>query len=101
MAKDDELDQMLDRMIQGKTPEQVLGEGGLLKDLTKRLVERMLNGELTEHLGYPPHAAEGRGTGNSRNGTVRSRRGPSRAGKPSPLRAPSNVHGCPQMPVRS
>lgn len=73
MAKDDELDQMLDRMIKGKTPEQVLGQGGLLKDLTKRLVERMLNGELSEHLGYEPHAAEGRGTGNSRNGTTPKR----------------------------
>ncbi len=73
MAKDDELDQMLDRMIQGKTPEQVLGAGGLLKDLTKRLVERMLNGELTEHLGYAPHAPEGRGSGNSRNGTTSKR----------------------------
>lgn len=73
MAKDDELDQMLDRMIKGKTPEQVLGEGGLLKDLTKRLVERMLNGELTEHLGYAPHAVEGRGSGNSRNGTTPKR----------------------------
>jgi putative transposase len=73
MAKDDELDQMLDRLIRGKTPEQVLGEGGLLKDLTKRLVERMLNGELTEHLGYEPHAPEGRGSGNSRNGSTPKR----------------------------
>lgn len=64
---------MLDRMIKGKTSEPVLGEGGLLKDLTKRLVERMLNGELSEHLGYEPHAAEGRGTGNSRNGTTPKR----------------------------
>jgi len=71
--KDDELDQLLDRMIKGKTPEQVLGEGGLLKDLTKRLVERMLSGELTEHLGYEPHAPEGRGSGNSRNGTTPKR----------------------------
>lgn len=73
MAKDDELDQMLDRMIKGKTPDQVLGEGGLLKDLTKRLVERMLNGELTDHLGYAPHAPAGRGSGNSRNGTSAKR----------------------------
>jgi len=73
MAKDDELDQMLDRMIKGKTPDQILGEGGLLKDLTKRLVERMLSGELTEHLGYEPHAPAGRGSGNSRNGTTPKR----------------------------
>jgi hypothetical protein len=39
MAKDDELDQMLDRMIKGQPPEQVLGQGGLLKDLPSSGVE--------------------------------------------------------------
>lgn len=49
-------------------PKAILGEGGLLKDLTKSLVERALEGEMTEHVGYAPHANEGRGSGNSRNG---------------------------------
>src|SRR4051795_5599792 len=44
------------------------GEGGLLAQLTKRLVESALDGELTDHLGYDKHDAAGRDGGNSRNG---------------------------------
>ena len=35
-----------------KSPEDLLGQGGLLKELTKALVEKALDGELTHHLGY-------------------------------------------------
>ena len=63
-----EVDAMLDRLLEGKQPEEVVGRGGLLEDLTKRLLERALEGELTEHLGYEKHATEGRNGGNSRNG---------------------------------
>lgn len=38
--------------------------------LTKLVVEAALNAELTEHLGYPAHAIEGRNGGNSRNGST-------------------------------
>lgn len=65
----DRADELIDELLQGKTPEEILGREGLLKELTKRLVERALQGEMTEHLGYEPHAVEGRNTGNSRNGT--------------------------------
>ncbi len=68
MAKEDEITRLLDELVKGKTPEEILGEGGVLKELTKRLVERVLEGEMTEHLGYEKHAAAGMGTGNSRNG---------------------------------
>jgi putative transposase len=44
------------------------GEGGLLAQLTKRLVESALEGEITDHLGYDRHDAVGRNGGNSRNG---------------------------------
>src|SRR3954451_7796824 len=44
------------------------GEGGLLAQLTKRLVESALEGELTDHLGYDRHDAAGRDGGTSRNG---------------------------------
>ena len=44
------------------------GEGGLLTQLTKRLVESALEGEITDHLGYDRHDAAGRDGGNSRNG---------------------------------
>ena len=44
------------------------GEGGLLAQLTKRLVESALEGEITDHLGYERHDVTGRDGGNSRNG---------------------------------
>ena len=50
-------------------PKDLLGKDGLLKQLTKDLVERMLQAEMTNHLGYEKHATEGRNSGNSRNGT--------------------------------
>lgn len=68
-----DIDAMLDGLLEGKRPEEVVGQGGLLEDLTKRLLERALEGELTEHLGYEKHSAEGRNGGNSRNGRNRKR----------------------------
>lgn len=68
-----EVDALLDRLLEGKRPEEVVGQGGLLEDLTKRLLERALEGELTEHLGYEKHATEGRNGGNSRNGRTTKR----------------------------
>lgn len=44
------------------------GEGGLLTGLIQRVLQGALEAEITEHLGYEPHAVDGRGTGNSRNG---------------------------------
>ena len=46
----------------------LFGEGGLLKKISKRAIEAALEGEMTHHLGYPPHDPSGRGSGNSRNG---------------------------------
>ena len=73
-------DALLDELLKGhSSPEDILGENGLLKQMTKRMVERALEAELTEHLGYEPHASEGRNTRNSRNGkgkkTVQSESG--------------------------
>jgi putative transposase len=45
------------------------GEGGLLPALVSRVLETGLQAELTDHLGYEPHAVDGRGSGNSRNGS--------------------------------
>jgi putative transposase len=69
MAKPDDVDRMLDELLKGKKPEEILGQEGLLKELTKRLMERALQGEMTAHLGYEKHAPEGHNSGNSRNGT--------------------------------
>jgi putative transposase len=68
MAKPDPKDKLLDELLKGKKPEEILGEKGLLDELTKRLVERALEGEMTDHLGYEPHSPAGKNTGNSRNG---------------------------------
>ncbi|MFD0602147.1 transposase [Streptomyces aureus] len=43
--------------------------GGLLQQLTKRLLESALEGEVTDHLGYDRHEPTGKNGGNSRNGT--------------------------------
>lgn len=68
MAKQDDTDRMLDELVKGKNPEELLGKGGVLKQLTKRFGERALEGEMTTHLSYEKNAAEGKHTGNSRNG---------------------------------
>jgi putative transposase len=54
-----------------KTPEEILGDNGLIKQLTKAVLERAMQAELTEHLGYEPHDAAGDNSGNSRNGKSR------------------------------
>ncbi len=62
-------EQLLDILMKDyKKPEDLIGENGLLKQLTKRLLERAMQAELTEHLGYEKHAPQGKNTGNSRNG---------------------------------
>ncbi|MGW4816323.1 IS256 family transposase [Kitasatospora cineracea] len=47
---------------------QLTGEGGLLQQLTKRVLESALEGEITDHLGYEKHDPARAGSGNSRNG---------------------------------
>jgi len=51
-----------------RKPEDLIGENGLLKQLTRALVERALQAELTTHLGYEKHSPEGHNSGNTRNG---------------------------------
>ena len=68
--KKDIRDELLDELLVGYSkPEDLTGPDGLLKRLTGALVSRALKTELTDHLGYEPHAEEGDGSGNSRNGT--------------------------------
>lgn len=47
---------------------EILGPDGLLSGLTKAVLERALQTEMTDHLGYEAHDPAGRGSGNSRNG---------------------------------
>jgi putative transposase len=63
------LDAMIGGLIAGKRGEsEILGQGGVLGDLTRRVIERALSEELSEHLGYPAGHAPPGGAGNSRNG---------------------------------
>lgn len=65
------LDELLDEVVEDcKTPEDILGENGILKQLTKGVVERMLQAEMTDHLGYEKSAPAGQNSGNSRNGST-------------------------------
>ena len=105
----DAVDEQLIARLAGRAREGGLaltGEGGLLAQLTKRLVESALEGEITDHLGYDRHDAAGRDGGNSRNGhrskTVLSEVGPveidvprDRDGSFEPKIVASASDGCP------
>ena len=62
------VDELLDKLLEDCTsPEDILGEGGLMKQLKKRLVERALTGELNGHL--KSEASDDTAAPNSRNGS--------------------------------
>jgi transposase-like protein len=54
--------------FKGLTQEEVLGQDGLLKQLTGRILQKILDAEMTSYLGYPKHSSVGDNSGNSRNG---------------------------------
>ena len=63
---------LVDELLKDYTkPEDLIGETGLLKQLTTALLERALSAEMNVHLGYAKHEPAGRNGGNSRNGTSR------------------------------
>src|SRR5690349_372217 len=64
-------DEVVDELLAGaRTEEEIVGPGGLLGQLTKRLVERVLEVELTDHLGFERHQEPPGGAGNTRNGST-------------------------------
>jgi putative transposase len=64
-------DELIDELLAGaRSEEEIVGPGGLLADLTRRLVERAMDAELTEHLGYEHGQPPPGGAGNTRNGTT-------------------------------
>src|SRR5581483_2603180 len=64
-------DELIDELLAGaRTEEEITGRGGLLSQLTKRLVERAMEVELTDHLGYESHQEPPGGVGNTRNGST-------------------------------
>jgi hypothetical protein len=63
--------ELIDQLMAGaKSGEEITGQGGLLSQLTKRMVERAMEVELTDHVGYEPHQEPPGGTGNTRNGST-------------------------------
>src|SRR6202034_2471840 len=65
---------LIDQLLAGyKKPEDIAGENGLLKQLTKAVLERALQAELTGHLGYEKNDPAGHKSGNSRNGASRKK----------------------------
>src|SRR6266571_1285680 len=61
--------ELIDELLKDyEQPEDILGEGGLFKELTKAVIERCLETELDTHLGYAKHTRKGNARGNMRNG---------------------------------
>src|SRR3954471_16719256 len=62
-------DELIDQLLAGREgPQSITGPDGLLKQLTKRVVERAASAELTEHLGYELAGEPPEGQPNRRNG---------------------------------
>jgi putative transposase len=67
-------DELLDELLKGcRRPEDLLGDGGLMKELKVRLMERMLGAELTAHLGYEAGGEPPPDQTNRRNGVSTKR----------------------------
>ena len=65
-------DDLIDQLLEGSTSrEDILGEEGLLKQLSGQVAERILDAEVAFHLGYAQYDSCGKNTGNSRNGKSR------------------------------
>ena len=80
-------DELLDALLSGaRTAEEIAGPDGLLGQLTRRLLNRALEAELSEHLGYEAGEAPPGGAGNARNGkpgkTILTDQGPLRIRSP-------------------
>ena len=62
--------ELLDELLKNcNSPGDVIGQGGLFKQLQKALLERVMDAGLTSELGYEKRHSQGNNSGNSRNGT--------------------------------
>jgi putative transposase len=68
-------EKLIDQLLaeHGHRPQDIAGDNGLLKKLTKALLERAMQAEMTDHLGYQKHDPAGYNSGNSRNGKSRKK----------------------------
>ncbi|WP_421917242.1 IS256 family transposase [Nonomuraea polychroma] len=67
---DEVLDLLLERSRDGAGGLRLTGQGSMLGELVKAVLERALEAELSAHLGYGKHDPAGHGSGNSRNGKI-------------------------------
>jgi len=66
--------ELIDELLKDcSDPREVLAEGGLIKQLTKAIIERCLETELETHLGYPKHGRRETGPSNTRHGSSRKK----------------------------
>ena len=95
--------ELIDELLERSGDRELLGEGGLLSQLTKQLLQTALGAEMTDHLGYEHGDAAGRGSGNSRNGTSRKRLhtdvGTVELDVPRDRNGESIRRSCPSMPA--
>lgn len=69
-TKHKDLDAAIDNLLKTyKTPEDIVGENGLLEQLTKAVLQRALQAEMTLHLGHEKNAPISNEEGNARNGS--------------------------------
>lgn len=67
--KDAIIEQIVSQLdLSGMTQEELFGDNGLVRSLTSRLLNRILETEMDVHLGYKKNSNEGDNSGNSRNG---------------------------------
>jgi len=65
----DAIDNIVDQLdLDGVTQDELFGEGGLVKALTSRILNKALEAEMDNHLGYQKHSSSGNLSGNNRNG---------------------------------
>lgn len=78
MARKETNNEVMDQLIgsldlKGMTQEELLGQNGITAQLTKRILETVLQAEMDEHLGYSKNCPSGNNSGNSRNGTSKKK----------------------------
>lgn len=64
-----DVEAIVEQLLKAKNLDELLSPEGILKQVLGQTLEKMLEGELTEHLGYEKYEAKGRNSGNNRNGS--------------------------------
>ena len=65
----EQIEELQASLANATTYQDLMGKDGAIKKILKNSIEKLLEAELTEHLGYPKNSIEGNNSGNSRNGS--------------------------------